>query len=122
MTVEISALASVDGSRRVTKRVLAILAPAADDVVAALEHLDHRRDVVRIVLQIAVGRHDQPAARVREAGGEGRGLSEIAAEADHAQVRIARLQPRQDLEALVRAAIVDDDDLVASAPRPPACR
>ena len=31
----------------------------------------------RVVLQIAVGRHDEPSAGVVEAGGERRGLSEI---------------------------------------------
>ena len=41
----------------------------------------------------------QPAARVVEAGGKRRRLAEVAAEPDHAQVRIRRLQPRQDLEA-----------------------
>ena len=51
-------------------------------------------------------------------GGERRRLAEVAAEADHAQARIARLQPRQDLEAVVRAAIVDDDDLVRASPAP----
>jgi hypothetical protein len=32
---------------------------------------------VRIVLQVAVRRDDEPAARVREAGGEGRRLSKL---------------------------------------------
>ena len=115
-------MAIVDGSRRETKRVLAILAPAADDVEAALELIDHRGDVARIVLQIAVRGDDQPAARVLEAGGEGRGLSEVAAEPDHAQMRIARLQPRQDREALVRAPVVDDEDLVGASPGASASR
>ena len=74
-----------------------------------------RGDVARIVLEIAVGRDDEAAARVREAGGERRGLSEVAPEADDAQPRVARLQRRQLLERLVRAAVVDDDDLVAAA-------
>ena len=46
------------------ERVLAILAPAADDVVALVDQGDHRGNVARIVLQVAVGGHDQPAARV----------------------------------------------------------
>ena len=52
---------------------------------------DHRRDVGGIVLQVAVGGDDEPAAGVREAGGERRGLAEVAAEADHAQPRVRRV-------------------------------
>ena len=75
---------------------------------------DHRGNVARVVLQVAVRGDDQPAARVREAGRKRRGLSEVAAEADHPQPRIARLQRRQLLERVVRAAVVDDDQLVAA--------
>ena len=96
--------------------VLSVLPPAARDVVAALDHLDHRRNVARIVLQIAVRGDDEPSARVIEAGRERRGLAEIAPQPDHPQMRIAGLQLRQDLEALVRAPIVDDDELVRTAP------
>ena len=97
------------------ERVFAILAPAADDVVALFDQRDHRGNVARIVLEVAVGGHDQAAARVRDAGGKRRGLAEVAAEANHAQVRIARLQRRQLLERIVRAAVVDDQDLVRAA-------
>ena len=85
--------------------------------------LDHRRDVARIVLQIAVGGDDEASARVCEAGGKRRGLAEVAAEADDAQVRIARpAAVARIVEALVRAAVVDDDDFVASGPTRPASR
>ncbi len=70
---------------------------------------------MRVVLQIAVGGDDQPPARMGEAGGKGGGLSEVAAEPDHPQPRIGRLQPCQDREAVVRAAIVDNQDLVGAA-------
>ena len=76
--------------------------------------LDHPRDVGGIVLQVAVGGHDEPAARVREPGGEGRCLAEVAPEPDHPQARVPRLQPGKQIERLVRAPIVDDDDLVAA--------
>ena len=74
-----------------------------------------RRDVARVVLQIAVGGDDQAAPRVGEAGGEGRRLAEVAAEPDDAHTRVRRLKRRQELEAVVRAAVVDDDELVRSA-------
>ena len=98
------------------ERILAVLAPAAHDVGAALERLDHRRQVARIVLQIAVQRRDVAPARVLEAGCERRGLPEVAPQPDHPHVGIDGLEPCQDLEALVRAPIVDDDDFVRTSP------
>ena len=70
-----------------------------------------------IVLQVAVGGDDVAAARVGEAGGEGGGLAEVAAEADHPQPRILRLQRRELRERVVGAAVVDGDDLVGPAER-----
>jgi hypothetical protein len=51
---------------------------------------------------------------VGEPGGKRRGLAEIAAEADHAEPRVARLQRRELLERIIRTAIVNDDQLVAA--------
>src|SRR5207247_2012918 len=96
--------------------VLAVLPPAAHDVDAAVERGNHWRDIARIVLEVAVRRDDDPAARVIESGGKGCGLAEVAAEPYHPQMRIDGLQPRQDLEALIRTAVVDDDDFVERAP------
>jgi hypothetical protein len=55
------------------------------------------------------------AARVGEAGGKRRRLAEVAAEADHPQPGVPRLQRRQLRERIVRAAIVNDDEFVAAA-------
>ena len=106
----------IDGSAARQKRILPHLPPAAHDVVPAIEHLDHLRDIARIVLEIAVGGDDDAAARVVEPGGKRRRLAEVAPEPDDAQMRIERLQPRQDREALVRAAVVDDQQLVRASP------
>ena len=81
---------------------------------------DHRGMSRGIVLQVAVGGDDQPAARVGEAGGKRRRLAEVAAEPDDAQPRIARLERRQLLERVVRAAVVHDQDLVGCGPTGPA--
>ena len=70
-----------------------------------------------IVLQVAIQRDDEAAARVRESGGEGSRLAEVAREPDHAHVRIARMDLRQPRERLVLAAVVDEDDLVRDAER-----
>ena len=70
-----------------------------------------------IVLQVAVQRHDEAPARVRESGGERRRLAEVARELDHPDVRIARLDLRQPRERPVLAAVVDEDELVRDAER-----
>ena len=114
MAHEISLFASIDGIAPRDERVLAILAPAADDVVALLDEGDHRGmsrgSFCRSPSDVTTSR---PRAW-REAGGKRRRLAEIAAEADHAQPRIARLQRGQLLERVVGAAIVDDQQFVAA--------
>ena len=70
--------------------VLPVLAPAADDVVALVELLEQARDVVRIVLQVAVHEDEDLAAAVVDPRLHRGRLPEVAAEAHHAHVRIAR--------------------------------
>ena len=101
--------------------VLSVPAPPGDDV-EPLRELDHGGDVPWIVLEIAIGRDDETAARVREPGGEARGLSEVAPEADDAQPRITHLERRQPIERLIRTAVVDDNDLVAAPEALERCR
>ena len=84
---------------------------------ASARESDHPGNVARVVLQVAVGRDDEAAARVRKARRERRGLTEVAAEPDDPQPRVLRLELRQQRERLVCAAVVDDDDLVAAAER-----
>ena len=55
------------------------------------------------------------AAAVRESRRERRGLPEVAAKPDEEEPGIRLLQLCQQLERLVRAAVVDDDDLVRTA-------
>ena len=107
--------------------VLAVLSPAARDVCPAFERLDEARNIAWIVLQIAIGRDDDPPARVVEPGRKrppsGRNCGGTESRADGDRPRCSRLQ---DFEAPVRTAIVHDDDFVrapcrratrASAPR-----
>ena len=110
-------MAIIDGSRRDRNASFRSFRQPHTMSSAALELLHHRRNVARIVLEIAVGGDDEAAAGVIEARRERRGLTEVAAEPDHPQARVGRLQPRENLEALVRAPIVDDDDFVRTGPR-----
>src|SRR5258708_38207244 len=59
-----------------------MLAPAADDVVALFKLGEEVGNLVGIVLEIAVHGEDEVALGVIEAGGEGGGLAEVAAELD----------------------------------------
>ena len=75
------------------------------------EGLQQVGDLRRIVLQVRVeGRH-QPAAGLLEAGGQGRGLAVVAAEADRPQPAVPCRQSPEDLEGAVGAAVVDEDHL-----------
>ena len=99
-----------DGTERPT-RVLARAATAACDVVAGLDRLDQPRDVLRLVLQIAVHRHHHVAARTRQAGVHRRMLSEVALEPHRTHAGIATVQALQRCEGAVRRAVVDEDQL-----------
>ena len=83
-----SQLAILDGrtSRGV---VLPVLAPAAHDVVALVDLRQQPRDVVRVVLQVAVHGDDDVAAAVVDPGLDCRRLAEVAAKRDHAHAAIA---------------------------------
>jgi len=60
--------------------VNALLAPAANDVVALSNLLEEGRDIGRVMLQIAVHRNDVLAARMVKAGRQPSGLPEVAAQ------------------------------------------
>ena len=90
-------------------------AAAAGDVGAGLDGGDEARDVLGLVLQVAVHRHDDRAARAGEPGVHRRMLAEVALEADGADVSVARGEPPDDLPGAVARAVVDEDQLVVRA-------
>ena len=71
-----------EGMRRSQKLSTRILAPSADDVVSRGDLFQEQRDVVGIVLQIAVHGDDVLAAGMIETGGKAGGLAEVAAQLD----------------------------------------
>ena len=93
-------------------RHLALDAPAVDHVVAGLPLLEERLDQLGRVLQVAVEQHHAVLGRHLHAAAERHLRAEVArmADADHARVALADLADR--LGAVVRAAVVDEDDLV----------
>ena len=93
------------------ERVAPLRLPAGDQVEALVELREQPRDLGRIVLEVAVDRDDGLAARLVEAGHERRGLAEVAAKADDADVLLGVVQPRQRGERAVGGAVVDEDRL-----------
>ncbi len=111
----------VDQARgqRAAPRVAPGGAAAARDVRAGLDRRDEARDVLRRVLEVAVHRHDDLAARAREPGVHRGVLAEVALEADGAHARVGLVQALEHGEAAVRRAVVDEDQLVGLAARAP---
>ena len=77
-----SLLAAREGDAAHEEVVAALHAPAADDVIALFELGEKGRDLVGIVLKIAIHGEDELALRVIKSGGEGGGLTEVAAKLD----------------------------------------
>ena len=97
------------------ERVAPLRLPAGDEVVPLVELGEEPRDLGRIVLQVAVDRHDDVAGGLAEAGVERGRLAEVPAQPDDADVVVSVVQPGQGAEGAVGRAVVDEDRL----PRPP---
>ena len=97
--------------------VLAILAPAGADIESFIEFLEQPRDIGRIVLQIAVHRNDDIAAREIEAGHHRSGLTKVAPQVDDFYERIAGGDFVENALAFVGASIIDQDQLPFAARR-----
>ena len=91
--------------------VLPHLARAAGDVGAGLDRLDEPRQVLGLVLEVAVHRHEDLAARADEPGVHGRVLPEVALEADRAHAPVRRVDALELGERRVGRAVVDEDEL-----------
>src|SRR5664279_6047642 len=61
----------------------ALLAPSANDVIPSTQLLEEERDVIGIVLQIAVHSQNELALTMIKPGRKRRGLPEIATQLDH---------------------------------------
>src|SRR4051812_10238706 len=95
----------------------ALLAPSADDVVSLFQLLQKQRDVVGIVLQVAIHGDDVLTASIVEAGRQSRCLPEVAAQLDDDHAAVYSSDLVQVKEGLVAAAVVYKDQLEAFAGR-----
>ena len=86
-------------------------APAADDVVALFEFGEEVGDFVGVVLEVAVHGEDDLALGVVEAGSEGGGLAEVAAELDDEDAAVYGGDLFEQAVGAVAGAVVDEDEL-----------
>ena len=104
-------MATREGKRRSDEIVDALLAPSADDVAASgFEGFEHYRDIVRIVLQVAVHGDNDFAGSVVKTGGERGGLTVIALQTDDGDAGIVEGNLAENLRSRVAALIVHVDE------------
>jgi hypothetical protein len=93
-------------------------ATAEDDVVAFECFRVQARDVLRWVLQIAVHDDDPIPTRVRQTGGDGGVLSEVAAQQHAADRFILRGELLDHRPRAVARAVIDEHDLIRAGDLP----
>ena len=71
---------------------------------------DHLHEQFGRVLQVDIHRHHGIARGVLQPGGKSRLLTEIAAEVDHPNLQAGILLAQHHGEAVIRAAIIDEDE------------
>ena len=90
-------------------RILALRLPTRHEIEALVQLREQPRNLRRVVLEITVDGHDHVARCFREAGSERRGLAEVAAEPDDADVVVSAVQSRESRERPVGRPVVDED-------------
>ena len=109
----------VGGARRDAAKedvIAALGAPAADDVVAFFELGEEAGDLAGVVLEVAIHGEDEVALRVVEAGSEGGGLAEVAAELDDEDAGIDGGDLFKEAVGAVARAVVHEDQLEGVVP------
>ena len=101
--------------QRPAPRVVASLTAPTGDVRARLDRPHELRDVLRLVLEVAVHRDEDLAACAREAGLHRGVLAEVALEADDAHARVGGVQVLEPRERPVARAVVHEEDLERAA-------
>ncbi len=98
--------------------VLSVASPAVHQVIAFLQLGEQQGDVRRIILKVAVDRHNHVAHGVFQAGLHRRGLAVVAPEEDHADVRILLGECGESWPAVVRRTVIDENQLIFNRERP----
>jgi hypothetical protein len=100
------------GQKPPDRMVVPFLAPTADDIVPFLKLRHQHGNIGRVILEIGVHRHDHAAPGVGKTGAKGRCLAEVLAKPNDPHPRIDAVQLGENVEALIRTAVVDENDLV----------
>ena len=91
--------------------VAPVSAPTGDNIKALLKAGDQPGDVGRIVLQVAVHRHNDVAPGVVDAGHQSSGLADIATEVDDMHPPVGCCDLAEQLFCVVAGAVVNEDHL-----------
>ena len=86
-----------------------------DRDVGIIESTEERLEVTEVGCQVGVHEHDGVAGRREGTGPHGRTLSAVLLQSQHLTAREARERLQGDVARCVVAAVVDDDDLRATA-------
>ena len=97
--------------RAARERVVAVRLPARDEVVPLVELGEETGDLRRVVLEVAVDRHDDLALDLAEARVQRGGLADVASQPHHPDVGDARVETHQRRRRAVARAVVDEHDL-----------
>src|SRR5271154_1888877 len=89
----------------------AILAPAADDVIALGNFFEEQRNICGIVLQVAIHGDDVLAAGVIESGGKAGSLPKIAAQFNHSHAAVNGGNLTQQRKRSVDGAVIHQHHL-----------
>jgi hypothetical protein len=90
---------------------LPTLSNATDDIVI-FEHLQHTRDITRIVLQVGIkGDYDSPAG-LFEASIQRGTLSSVVSETDGTHLEVLRSELAQHLRRVIPTAVIHKEELV----------
>src|SRR6266568_7198662 len=105
-----------DPGRKDASRIVSPVAtPSAHNVVSLVDLLEEVRDVMWVVLQVAVQEDQHVAAAEVDPRLHGRRLPEVAAKADDPGPRVPRRKLPELVGAPVAAAVVDIQDLEGGA-------
>ena len=93
------------------QRILALDAPAGDDIIALFDFFDQPRNIRRIILAISIHRDDDFAGAVVQCGHHCGGLSVITPQMHHPDAGVGRGQPVEHLCRAVSRPIIGEHDL-----------
>ena len=94
------------------ERIIALMTAGEHDVPAFHGFVVKLHDFLRLILQVAVHHDDPLAAHMVQTGGDGEMLAVVPTELDAAHLGIALADALDEFPVVLRAAVIDENDLV----------